>query len=517
MRKILGLFVLVALAGCAKRDFRSQEFESNPDELVAALGVNPATLDPAVSQDTITNDLMGHVFEGLVGWSADNKLVPRLAESWSISYDGLTYTFLLRDAKFHNGKSVTAIDVLASWERAARKDVASPVVENYLGDIVGMKELLAGKADQLAGVEVVKDLVLRVRLKQPRPSFLGKLTYPTAAVVPAGTGPILDIGAMVGTGPYRAVLYTPEAEVKLERNDAYYGAKPKVAKLTYRVVKDPSTRLTLFKTGRLDWAGLTQQDYVGMKGTAKLLIADRPATFYIGMNGTVYKPFADRRVRQAFNHAVDRSRVVSDVLGDLGTPAQGIIPDVVPQHRGQKAVLEFDVARAKQLLRSSGWEGKLPPLDLWVSDSLGDRRRSAELVVSMLRENLGVPIQMRLVEASVVIQKATKRELGFFFGSWYADYLDPENFLSVLLSSYGQNRTNWNNAEFDRLCREADSMPDGPERQLKYFQAENLALQDAPWIPLYHPREAIAVRKGVEGLETNAFGMMPPVNVSRIP
>lgn len=517
MRKILGLIGLVALAGCAKKDFRSQEFESTPDELVAALGINPATLDPAVSQDTITNDLMGHVFEGLVGWSAANQLVPKLAESWSVSDDGLTYTFLLREAKFHNGEDVTSYDVLASWERAARKDVASPVVENYLGDIVGMKELLAGKADHLAGVEIVKDLVFRVRLKQPRPSFLGKLTYPTAAVVPSGTGPILDVKSMVGTGPYRAVLYTPEAEVKLERNDAYYGEKPKVAKLTYRVVKDPSTRLTLFKTGRLDWAGLTQQDYMGMKGDANVLIADRPATFYIGMNGTVYKPFADRRVRQAFNHAVDRARIVKDVLGDLGTPARGIVPDVVPQHLGPKPTLAYDPARARQLIRESGWEGKLPPLDLWVSDSLGDRRRSAELVVSMLRENLGVPIQMRLVEASVVIQKATKRELGFFFGSWYADYLDPENFLSVLLSSYGQNRTNWGNAEFDRLCREADSMPDGPDRQLLYFRAEGIALVDAPWIPLYHPSEAIAVRKGVQGLQTNAFGMMPPVNVSRTP
>ncbi len=191
MRRIALVFV-VLLVGCAKRDFRSQEFESAPSELVAAIGINPATLDPAVSQDTITNDLVLHVFEGLVGWSADNRIVPKLAESWTVSDDGLTYTFLLREAKFHNGENVTSYDVLESWERAARKDMASPVVENYLGDIVGMPELLAGKADHLAGVEIVKDLVFRVRLRAPRASFLGKLTYPTAAVLP-----FTDFGARI--------------------------------------------------------------------------------------------------------------------------------------------------------------------------------------------------------------------------------------------------------------------------------------------------------------------------------
>lgn len=516
MRRIALVFV-VLLAGCAKRDFRSQEFESAPSELVAAIGINPATLDPAVSQDTITNDLILHVFEGLVGWSADNRIVPKLAESWTVSDDGLTYTFLLREAKFHNGESVTSYDVLASWERAARKDIASPVVENYLGDIVGMKELLAGKADHLAGVEIVKDLVFRVRLTAPRASFLGKLTYPTAAVLPSGTPAIRDVKSMIGTGPYRVTSYTPEADIQLERFDDYYAEKPKMARLTYRVVKDPSTRLTLFRTGRLDWTGLPQQDYVAMKGSTDVLLAERPATFYIGMNGTVYKPFADRRVRQAFNHAVDRKRLVDDVLGDLATPARGIVPDVVPQHPGDKPTLDYDPALAQKLVREAGWAGKLPPLDLWVTDTLGDRRRSAELVTAMLRENLGVNVQLRLVESSVLIQKATRRELGFFFGSWYADYLDPENFLSVLLSSYGQNRTAWNNPEFDRLCRTADAMTDGPERQMLYFKAESIALVEAPWIPLYHPREAVVIRKGVTGLQTNAFGMLPPVGVTRSP
>lgn len=509
------LALLLFLAGCAKRDFRSDEFQVDPNTLVASLGINPATLDPAVSQDSITNDLLLHVFEGLVGWSADNQITPLLAESWTISDDGRTYTFVLRDAKFHNGEPVHATDVINSWQRAASKAVASPVVENYLGDIEGMADLRAGKTDVLSGVEVVRDQVLRVRLKAPNAAFLGKLTYPTAAILPSGTPPIRDVKTMIGTGPYRVVSYTPEAEIALTRFDDHHTARPKVANLTYRVVKDPSTRMTLFKTGRLDWAGLTQQDYSAERDRENVKLVDRPATFYIGMNGSVYEPFKDVRVRQAFNHAVDRERVVSDVLGELGVVAQGIVPPVVPQANSPKPSLRYDPVRARSLLREAGWEDKLPPLDLWVSDSLGDRRRSAELVVSMLRENLGVDVQMRLVESSVLIQRATRKELGLFFGSWYADYLDPENFLSVVLSSYGQNRASWSNAEFDRLCREADSMPPGEARLQRYAEAESIALKDAPWIPLYHPREAVAHRPGLLGLTSNAFGLMPPVSVER--
>lgn len=519
MRLFIALPVVIALVGCGRKDFQSQEFRGDPDELVAAIGITPATLDPAVSQDTVTNDLLSHVFEGLVGWSESNQLEPRLAERWTVTKDGREVTFHLREAKFHDGKPVTAADVKASWERAAAKEIESPVVENYLGDIAGLRELREGKVASLSGVTVVDQRTLVVRLVAPRAAFLGKLSYPTAAVLPAGTGPIRDVKQMVGTGPYRATSFTPEVELKLARFDDYYGNKPQIPRLTYRVVKDPSTRLTLFRTGRLDWVGLTQQDYLGLRADPVLgkqvLLADRPATFYVGMNGNVYPPFADRRVRQAFNHAVDRTRLSRDVLGDLGVPAVGILPDVVPQLKRKRPTLDYDPALAKSLLREAGWDGRLPELDLWVSDSIGDRRRSAELVVSMLRENLGVPVQMRLVEASVLIQRATRRELGFFFGSWYADYLDAENFLSVLLSGYGQNRTNWDSPEFTRLCREADALPDGEERMRLYAQAEDIALVEAPWIPLYHPREAVLYRVGLIGLRSNAFGMLPPIGVTR--
>jgi ABC-type transport system substrate-binding protein len=328
---------------------------------------------------------------------------------------------------------------------------------------------------------------------------------------------VSGVDEMIGAGPFRAVSYVPESDLELTGFDEYWKGPPTVRKLTMRVVKDASTRLEMLRQNKLDWAGLPHADVAAFKADPafNVIEADRAAIFYVGMNGHIYKPFSDRRVRQAFNHAIDRERIVNDVLGGVGRPALGILPPSVPHQERSLPTLGYDPAKAKSLLREAGWEGKLPPLELWMSDPTGDRRRAAELVVSMLRENLGVEASLKQVESGVLIQRATKREVAFFMGSWYMDYLDPENLLSVLLSSYGQNRTNYDNPRFSELCRKADAMAEGPERLRLYAEAEDLAIQDATWIPLYHPREAVAVHRQVTGLDSNPFGLLPPVHVSR--
>lgn len=469
-----------------------------------------------------TNDLLAYSLEGLVTHGKDGKLEPRLASTWDISSNGKVYTFHLRnDATFQNGRPVEAADVKWTWERNCDPKVESVTAMLYLGDIKGALDCRRGKASSIAGVTAVDSHTLRVELVQPRAFFLGKLTYPVASVlcrnsVPSGIqvrGP-QDI---VGAGPFRMAAYVPESEVKFERFEGYFRGPAIPRMITMRIVKDPSTRVGLLRRGALDWAGLPQSDVRNFRGDGNFQVveADRPAIFYIGMNGTVYKPFADVRVRQAFNHAVDKARIIRDVLGDVGTVADGILPPSVPHVERKLPTLGFDPAQARRLLKESGWEGRLPSLELWISDPTGDRRGVAELVVSMLRENLGVDARLKMVEGGMLIQKATKRELGFFMGSWYMDYLDPENLLSSLLSSYGQNRTNYDNPRFSALCKRADDMPNGPARMKLYAEAEDLAIRDATWIPLYHPREAIAVQKNVTGLESNAFGLLPPVNARR--
>ena len=522
MNRLLLLIVLGTFGCGAKKSFTDRDGPRQDGVFVASIGINPATLDPALSQDSVTNDLMAHVHEGLVGWGSDGRIEPRLAERWEISPDGTTYTFHLRSGlTFHNGADLSAADVKWSWERACDPRLESPIPEDYLGDIVGVAEVIAGKAKEITGVRVIDPSTVEVRLLSPRAFFLGKLTYPIASVLPKEFIPkgesVGSAKQMIGAGPFRVTSFTPEAEVKLESFAGHFQGEPKVRELTYLVIKDASTRVNLLRSGKLDWAGLPPTDVEAFRNDSEFVLRenDRPGTFYVGMNGKVYPPFADVRVRRAFNHAVDREVLVHDLLGGFGKVADGILPPSVPNLERTKPTLGYDPAKAKALIAEAGWTGKLPLLELVVSDPTGDRKRMAEFIVSMLRENLGVDARVRQVESSVLIHKATRKELGFFMGSWYMDYLDPENLLSGLLSSRGQNRTAWVNQKFDALCAKGDIMPDGPERMRVYAEAEDLAIIDAVWIPLYHPREVVAVRKGIDGFTSNPLGMLPPASLTR--
>lgn len=509
---ILGLS-LIALGGCGKGSFREQA-STGKVELRQTFLAAPATFDPAYSQSVENNDLMNLVFEGLVGWGKDNKIEPRLAESWEVSMDGRTYTFRLRpDLKFSDGTPLTSKDFKRTWERNLHPLKGSPLAQNYLGDIVFDDPTIFRGGYRI----VAKDPnVLVVTINEPKPSFLGKLTYPAAFPIPSATK-VTDIKQMIGAGPYVLESYEPNLRLILKPNPNYRGEKAK-HDLKIRIVPDAATRIALLKGGEIDSLSISQQDIAGVLADPELskniTQVDRAATVYIGMNGTVYKPFADQRVREAFVCAVDRDFIAKEILRGFGLKANGIIPPTVPGSNRTSEVPAFDPVRAKQLLKEAGWEGKLPTLDLWANDAAKDRRTIAEYVCSQLRKNLGVDAKVRFADSNLIIQKATKRELGFFYGSWYADYLDPENFLSVLLSSYGQNRTNYDNPRFSDLCRRADRELDPAERARLYGRAENLALGDCPWIPLYHPQDPVVVQPWVKGLERNAFGILPPTHVS---
>lgn len=513
MNKLLLLLVaLLVVAGCGGGNATASK-SLPPDTLRLILTNNPATLDPAFSQDNPTNELMSQIYEGLVGFDERNRVVPRLAEKWTVSDDGKTYLFKLKSGvKFSNGQPLTAEDVKASVERLANPDLGSPLAVGYLGEIDGFKERREGKLPSVRGVSVKGEMEVSITLDQPRPYFLGKLTYPVAYIVPKGTAKIESVGQMIGTGPFVVKEFVPNQEIRLEANSTYHAGAAKIGKLTYRVVKDPATAVLMYRNEELDILAINPNDTETFRKDPKLnsqlLYADQPSINYIGMNGKNYAPFANPKVRRAFAMAVDRERIVKLLLNGIGKPAVGILPEMIPQKTRTKPIPPFDVPGAKKLLAESGVK-EFPPLELWVSESNRDRKRIAEFVAGQITENLGVQVKLRQAENTLIIDRATKRQLPFFYGNWFADYLDAENFLSVLLADYGQNRTSYDNPEFSRLTRLADQEPNEVKRQELYAQAEDIALQDSPWIPLFHPQDVIAIHPRVSGAKRNLFGFLP--------
>jgi oligopeptide transport system substrate-binding protein len=531
LRRILllscAVLVASALIGCGKGQFAQGKTQSgSSDVLRYAIATNPTTLDPGIVQDIDTMDIILNVYEGLVSWDENNRIKPQLAERWDVEEEGRVYVFhLRRDVKFHNGRPLTAEDFKWTLERNCDPSFGSPIAENYLGDIVGVADKISGRSKEISGIEVVDEHTLRIRIDKPRPYFLGKLTYPVAYVLAKEGAPdgreVSSAEGAIGTGPFKFERYLPEQVTVLVANEDYYEGAPQVAKIERPVVKDAATRLNQYRAGNADLLALPRQDIKAIQDDASLKshleFIDRPAVFYLGLNPAAYKPFEDVRVRRAFAMAIDKEALVRDILAGLNNPAHGIVPPGVPGHREDVARVPFDPQAARKLLAEAGYAdgSKLPTLMLAMREQAADSRLVCEAIWGQLQKNLGVNVDLRAMEWRTLLEKRNKRELPMWFGSWYADYLDPENFLSFLFAGYGpENRVGYKNPRFDALVSEADSVLDMDRRLPLYAQAEDIVVQDVAWIPLYFVRDAQLVHPRVKGLRRSGLGYLPHTAVT---
>ena len=290
---------------------------------------DPPTLDPHLTTDATSATVIIEIFGGLVTINPQLEIVPDLAEGWDVSADGLVYTFRLRrDAVFHNGKPITAHDFKWSLERAADAITESLVVDQYLGDIVGLQEKLDGEAREVQGVRVVDDYTLEITIKEPKSYFIYKLTYPTAFVldrenVESGRRWVREPN---GSGPFKLAEYVPGERMILEKNPDYHLGPAYLERV--ELILSGGTSMLMYENDEIDVTGVGIADLDRLLDPNNNLNAELTqalpsfSTSYIGMNVTA-PPFDDVKVRQALNYAVNRQEIASLVLGDLVTPARG--------------------------------------------------------------------------------------------------------------------------------------------------------------------------------------------------
>jgi len=519
---ILVLAVAIGLAGCSGGKF-SQNQESASKSNILRYPIKELTkLDPAMVQDGDTIDIIQQVYEGLVGWSPDSKVEPRLASGWTISSDGKVYTFKLKpNITFSNGRKCTAEDFKYSIERAADPKLTSPTTATYLFAIVGVSDKLAGKAKDVSGVKVIDPLTLEITIDQPRPYFLGDLTYPASWVVCKEAlnngGEISTPEQMIGTGPFKTTVYVPNTKITLVANKTYWDGAPKLDGIERPIVKDQVTSLNLFKSGQVDLTRVERQDIAGIEGDPKLKdqlkYFDRPALYYVGLNCTTYAPFKDKRVRQAIAMAIDSDAIVKDTLRGVNQVAHSILPPSVAGYRPNAQFIPFNIAKAKQLLADAGFPNaqNMPPLVITCRGDQGDVKDVAEKVITQLRQNLGIQATTQTLPWSTYLDVHTKNKLDFFHMRWSADYLDPQNFLSTLLSTKGaENHNNYSNPAFDALCDQGDTfVGDEAKRMELYAKAEDMVLQDAPFVPIYFEKDAELISPRVKDMRESVFGHLP--------
>lgn len=448
------------------------------------------------------------LFSGLVSLDPRLNLTPDLAETWEVSDDGTVYTFHIREnARFHNGREVTAQDVVYSWERAASPEIKSDTALTYLGDIVGVREKAAGQAESISGLKVIDEKTLQVTIDAPKPYFLLKLTYATAFVVDKENVETGEewVRAPNGTGPYRLREWKSFEYMVYEANPDFYLGAPSIPYVVVKLYAGDDVRL--FETGEVDIAGVGLYSAERMLDPAEPLHANLVAgvglcTSYVVFD-TTQPPFDDVNVRKAFSMAFDRQRYIEVVLRGLALPAIGPFPPGLPGFNYQLQGLPHDPDAARQLLAQSKYGGPegLPEIvytDAGAGSYVG---MDVAALAEMWEQELGVTLKIENIEYNYYYDQIFSGNHGQIFGGgWCADYADPENFADILFhSGSAQNHGGYSNPELDALLERARVEQDVTERIAMYQQAEQMIVNDAPVLFTTHSLSFELVQPYVKG------------------
>jgi ABC-type transport system substrate-binding protein len=464
------------------------------------LSADPASLDPALSNDIQSGEVMTLLFDNLVQFDPDAQLQPGLATRWEADSTGTVYTFHLRTgATFHDGRPIRARDVRASILRAL--DPASKAGRQWpLFPITGAREYAAGKAKAVQGIRVPDDTTIAFTLTEPLNIFPKFMAMPVAAVVPTPTPPGFD-QAPVGSGPWRFVAWSHDDAIVLAKNPTYWAGPPKEDTLTIRIIPEALTQAAEYETGNLSVVEIPFGETRRWEMARPEELQRRPALrdFYIAMN-TTRGPLKDVRVRRALNLGTDVGTLLRTQMAGRGVRAAGAIPPGILGYDSTRAPYPWDTAGARRLLAEAGYV-KGFKVQLW-------RSKRAELVriAQSVQQDLALlGIQVEIVERDAPSVRATVRNGGadLYLGDWYADYPDPENFSYPLFHSSnkgtGGNYAFLADTALDAMIVRARSTPDTAEKARLSREIDARVFDLAPWIFLWFPIDLWAMQPNVVG------------------
>jgi len=477
------------------------------------------TLDPAIGYDWKNWSVIKSVFDGLMDYKpGTTELVPDLAESYSVSDDGLTYTFKLRHGvKFHNGREMTAADVKYSLERTCNPATQSPGA-GYYASLAGFDDFQAGKAKELAGVQTPDDYTVKIVLSHPDATVLHLMALNFSYVVPKevveAEGP--DFGHKpVGTGAFKVTEWTTGQSITLERNKDYFKpGVPKLDRINFQIGQEPVVNLLRLQKGEIDFPGdmippakftevMNDPDWNKL-----VIVADQLQTAYISMNVNI-KPFDNVKVRQAVNMAINKDRIVQ-VINNRAVPANQPLPPAMPGYVKDFKGYAYDVEGAKAKLKEAGLPNGFET-DLFVANT-DPQPRIAQAIQQDLAA-VGIKANIKALDQGNVIAAGGKKDGAPMIWSggmaWIADFPDPSNFYTAILGCGGAVDGGWNwawycNKDLDKRADEANAMTnpaDADKRAAAWGKIFTDLMTDAPWAPVFNEKAYIIHSKRIDGPE----------------
>ena len=480
--------------------------------LVAALNADIQTAD--VQKTSKDYEVPFNIFDRLVdvevGTDGNSKIVPSLAESWEISDDGLEYTFHLRQGvKFHNGNDFTAEDVAYTFHRMLT--VEGGVNTEFIDQIKGADELLAGETDTLEGVEVVDDYTIKVTLKEPFAGFLASISspgvsiYDSEATEAAGDQFGMDPAVTVGTGPFEFSSWSFNNQLVLTRNEDYWKGASGLPGVVIKIIPDTETQSMMFESGELDILDL---DYAADSADRftetypdQIVQGPRVGIVYFTMNFNK-EPFQDVRVRKAVQMSIDRQAILDALYGGRGQVEQGIFPHGLIGFNPDQEEIKYDPEAAKALLAEAGYADGFD-MEIAADSSASDTMTMALEIVSDQLAEVGIRAEIKNYDESTWLETRKSGELGSFMSTWSADYNDPDNFIYTFFGNEEKTRIrsiNYPDTEVMERVAKARTIVNEDERLAEYKALEEkLIHEDAAWVPMFSRLHLFAVSKRVQG------------------
>ncbi len=486
----------------------------------------PATLDPALARDLSTNFLLRQIFRSLVRFDAGLHPVPDLAESITVSQDGLSYRVALRaEARFHDGRTVEADDVHLSFSRALRPATAGSAAASlpgvtYLGDIEGAGDVLRGEADMLSGVRVLDGRTLAITLTRPSATFLMKLGGVPASVVDRHQSTTVQAWtAPNGSGPFRFDSWTPGESMRLVAAATWWEGTPGVPSLDIRTGPSASQPLNLYQAGEIDLVEEVPPDQVSLVAdpasgieVGSLVQTDLFAVSYIAF-GNGEPPLDDPHVRHAIKLAFPAANVARAMFNGAVLEASGLIPAGMLGTNWALPVPSVDLDAAREEIARSryGSVERVPPISVYGADVA-----PLEALRDTVGESLGLQIDVISVNWPDFLSGLAARRFPAYALYWGVDYPDPENLLWTLFGSDSpENYTRYRNVAFDSAMAEARKTIDRERRAEIYADAQRILIEDVAVIPLFFDRQSTLTRPGLEGLDVTPMGILGLETIGR--
>jgi len=479
----------------------------------------PESLDPGVVTGVPEHRIVSNLFEGLT--TTDPKdLSPRpgMAASWTISRDGTVYSFKLREARWTDGRPVTAHDFLYAWERVLNPKTGAKYAQQ-LYYLKNGEDYNKGRVTDFSqvGVKALDDKTLQVTLRCPTAYFLDLTSFYTLFPVPrwaieAHGKDWVKPGKIVSNGAFRLTSWVPQKELVLERNPQHWDAAGvKLQKAIFIPTDDINTAFKQFLAGDSDWIPTVPPAQIdAAKSRPEYYVTPYLGTYYFRFNVTK-PPVTDPRVRKALSMAVDREALTKYVTKSGEIPTSAFVPAGM---RGYEAVkgLPFDVAGAKRLLAEAGYpDGKGFPRTELLYNTSEQHRVVTQAVQQMWKEQLGIQVELFNVEWKVYLARMGSLDYQVARAGWIGDYEDPNTFLDLWVTGGGNNQTGWSSQRYDELIGQAACKIVNPRDRMRALQeAERmLVVDDTPILPLFTYVNKGMLGRRVKGWFPNILDLHP--------